>query len=86
MVKVVINKCYGGFGFSQEANDLYESRAGKALCLWMTARHDPTLVKVVEELGERANGCHSDLRIVEVVSADRYHIEEYDGWEDVFEF
>jgi hypothetical protein len=86
MVKVVINKCYGGFRLSQEANDLYESRAGKALCLWTTDRHDPILVGVVEELGRQANACHSDLRIVEVVSADKYHIDECDGWEDVVEF
>ena len=44
-------------------------------------RHDPILVQVVEELGERANGPHADLRITEVDGP--YRIDEYDGAESV---
>lgn len=44
-------------------------------------RHDPRLVQVVEELGERANGDHANLRITEVDG--RYRIDEYDGNESV---
>lgn len=43
-------------------------------------RHDPILVKVVEELGEKANGYCSDLIVVEIDS-NKYRVEEYDGRE-----
>lgn len=44
-------------------------------------RHDPALVQVVEELGEKASGRYSKLRIAEVSGA--YRITEYDGYECV---
>lgn len=44
-------------------------------------RHHPILVQVVEELGERANGCHADLQIA--VVNEPYRIDEYDGCESV---
>ena len=59
------------------------------------SRHDPILVQVVEELGEKANGNYADLQIEEVEGL--YLINEYDGmervmtpsdykWEDANEF
>ncbi len=42
-------------------------------------RHDPLLVRVVEELGERANGECADLQIQEV--SGLYVVQEYDGKE-----
>lgn len=45
------------------------------------SRHDPILVQVVEELGEKANGEYSKLAIEEV--SGPYRIEEYDGYESV---
>lgn len=44
-------------------------------------RHDPVLVQVVEELGDKANGEYAKLRIAEVSGA--YRIDEYDGNESV---
>lgn len=83
MIKVVINTCYGGFGLSKEAEELYESRTGEFFSDYDTPRHDPTLVKLVEELGPSAAGASfSDLTIVEV-EGDRYYIKEYDGYESV---
>lgn len=46
------------------------------------SRHDPVLVKVVEILGDKANGRCAKLRVYETES-DRYIIEEYDGNESV---
>lgn len=43
------------------------------------------LVQVVEELGEKASGKFSDLRIVEVPDGVQWQIEEYDGNEHVAE-
>ncbi len=46
-------------------------------------RHNPILVQVVEELGEKANGSCARLAIEEVDGP--YRIEEYDGFETVKE-
>lgn len=45
------------------------------------SRHDPILVQVVEELGEKANGDYAKLAIAEV--SGQYYIDEYDGSESV---
>ena len=47
-----------------------------------TSRHDPRLIKTVEELGEEANTDYSELRIAEIDS-DVYIIREYDGLERI---
>lgn len=44
-------------------------------------RHDPVLVQVVEELGDKANGQYAKLAIKEV--SGPYRITEYDGYETV---
>lgn len=44
-------------------------------------RNDPVLVQVVEELGDKASGKYSKLRVVEVDGL--YKINEYDGYESV---
>ena len=49
------------------------------------ARDDPYLVAVVEELGERANGRHASLKIVEIPADVNWEIDEYDGNETVAE-
>ena len=48
------------------------------------ARHDPELVKTVEDLGSEANGSSALLKIKEI-KGDRYVINEYDGCERVVE-
>ena len=49
------------------------------------ARDDPYLVQVVEELGERANGRHAQLKVVEIPADVDWEIDEYDGDEWVAE-
>lgn len=44
-------------------------------------RNDPVLVQVVEELGDKASGKYSKLRVVEVDGL--YKIDEYDGYESI---
>lgn len=48
-------------------------------------RNDPLLVQVVEELGEKANGSHATLKIVEIPDGTDFTIEEYDGNEHIAE-
>lgn len=95
MVKIVINACFGGFSLSIEALKLYGQRTGKKMLVdtdesskyaihcdaYNIPRHDPDLVAVVEELGDKAAGSrHAKLEVVEV-ETDRYIITEYDGGE-----
>lgn len=48
-------------------------------------RSNPNLVKVVEELGEKANGRYADLIVVEIPDGIEYEIDEYDGQETIRE-
>lgn len=140
-MKVVINRCFGGFGLSDAAYekliewgvpvrkyvqetrdpvtnlyvrqpgnegevifdneltppgesdivDIYWKYKGKVASrrYWQTwldsARTHPLLIRVVEELGEAADGPHAQLAIVEVPDGAEWHIHDYDGREHVAE-
>ena len=95
MNKIVINVCYGGFSLSRKACQVLADQgvecAAVALDLCKdegffhyrpeVARHDPRLVKVVEDMGERANGSCADLRVIDLGETRAYRIHEYDGKE-----
>ena len=76
-MKFVINKCFGGYGFSQDFLDKY----GEELAV--LKRNNPKLVSAVEEFGEdKASDYYADLRIVEIPDDyTDYYINEYDGAE-----
>lgn len=46
-------------------------------------RTDPALIKTIEDLGSKADGDYSRLKIREVPAGSRYRIDEYDGLETV---
>jgi hypothetical protein len=48
-------------------------------------RDDPELVKVVEELGDAANGRFAQLEVVEIPADVDWFIDEYDGSESIHE-
>lgn len=52
-------------------------------CLYLKDEHreDPILIEVVEELGEKASGRFSNLKVVEIPDDLEYVIDEYDGIE-----
>lgn len=86
MTKVVYNNCFGGFGLSKKAQELYRDFSGKDFVEFECPRHDPNLVMVVEQLGELANDefGYSKLKIAEI-EGNKYLIKEYDGNEKVIE-
>lgn len=141
-MKIVINKCYGGFGLSNAAEDaligkcshielvepieyyggpgsqFYEANKdrfgpdhwreayerdlenskephtitrfhdGKVICdshCDDANRTCPELVKVVEAMGQAANGQFAKLRVVEIPDSAEYEISEYDGIESIHE-
>lgn len=133
-MKIILNKCYGGFNVSDEAHELYAKKKGITLYRyydiyeryiltktkrkdsglftyyftkdygewvketemddndWETYFHlndehrtDPTLIEVVEELGEKASGNYSKLKVVEIPDGMDYVIDDYDGFETLHE-
>lgn len=48
-------------------------------------RADLDLVEVVDRLGDKANGLHAQLKVVEIPDGIDWEIDEYDGWETVEE-
>ena len=131
-MKVVINRCFGGFGLSSEAmkRAIAEGAAGikvfsekeylggssraargevfkdigdgyqvgwikdvlfKDGKVYSHRDHDsiiracPILVRIVEELGDAANGECAELAIVEIPNDVDWEISEYDGNEHIAE-
>lgn len=87
---VVINKDFGGFGLSEEAETRYKSMAGisdKDEDWWYVdiERDDPYLVQIVREMGAEANGTYANLKIVEIPGDVDWEIAEYDGQEWIAE-
>lgn len=80
-MKVVINKCYGGFGLSKAGMEFMGLEwDGYGHCSELS-REDPRLIECVEKLGTKANGGFASLTIVEIPDDVEYTIEEYVGIE-----
>lgn len=48
-------------------------------------RDDPFLVQVVEELGDKADGTHASLKIIDIPEGISWHLDYYDGIETIHE-
>ena len=87
-MKVVINKCYGGFGLSEKAYKylgLKWDGYGYGYSHDYEKRTDKKLIKCVEELGKEASGALANLVIVEIPDDIEWKIDEYDGIETIHE-
>ena len=85
-MKIVINTCYGGFGLSEKAFEIYKNLSGNQIDYSRDIeRTDKDLVKVVEQLGVEAHGQSARLKVIEIPDDVEYYIEEYDGNEHVAE-
>lgn len=95
-MKVVVNRCYGGFGLSEALyeelgipwdgygfipfDDLPPSRSHPDL------RTDPRLIAAIEKIGEEAaSGDLSSLEIVEIPDGTDFYIDDHDGIEMIHE-
>jgi hypothetical protein len=90
LVGIIYNATYGGFGYSQQALDLYTQRSGRTIIEdeWSTIdpkRNDPLMVQIVKELGKKAGGQYARLKVVYVrpEHVNFIHIHEYDGLESI---
>lgn len=86
-MKVILNKCYGGFNLSKKAHKLYADKRDltpekrRELYLDESYRDDPILIEIVEELGDEANGMCADLVVVDIPDDMDYVVDDYDGIE-----
>lgn len=99
MNKIVINRCYGGFGISRKAAErllelgFKDSQLEKELnnekyysynsYYPEIPRHHPLLVQVVEELGTRKASGSGAELEVIEIEGNLYNIDEYDGYESI---
>lgn len=75
-MKIVLNKCYGGFSLSEIAIE----KLGLSDEYPIINRGDAILLDLVEK--DVASGPHSKLRVVEIPDdATDWEIDEYDGFE-----
>lgn len=85
-MKIVINRCYGGFGLSKEAFNKYKSLVDEAPDYDGNIKRDcPVLIELVEQMGTNANDRFSELKVVEIPDGTDWIIEEYDGLEWISE-
>lgn len=92
-MKVVINRCFGGFSLSKEAYEYLGLKWDEYGYLYNTKyeikddkdRANLDLVHCVEELGEKANGWFANLKVVDVPDDIKWYIDNYDGSESVCE-
>lgn len=101
VTRIVINRCFGGFGLSDSAMMEIADRKGWTLVQKGRSnyfkspedeiadsdipRDDPDLVATVETLGEPSWGPYAELQIVEIPDDVEWTIEEYDGREWIAE-
>lgn len=84
-MKVVLNKCYGGFCLSQAAYKFLGLEWDGFGFAYGDKRTDKNLVECVETLGSIANGKYSNLRVVEIPDYIEWAIENYYGIETIHE-
>ena len=90
-MKIVLNKCYGGFGISNEFGvdvlglKLEDTGYFKYLSGIKDEeiRVDPRVIKAIEE-GQNIDGPHAHLEVVEIPDGAHYVIDEYDGIETLY--
>lgn len=78
-MKIVLNKCFGGYSVSQACADaLGESSR------YMVDREDPRLIEMVERDSKWASGTSAKLAVVELPdNTTDWEMDEYDGIESI---
>lgn len=95
-MKVVINRCYGGFSVSRKvyrylkiewdgSGFISNEDLGIKSENYYAYRTDKRLVEAVEKIGKKSNGDVAKLKIVEIPDNIEWEIEEYDGLEWIAE-
>lgn len=88
-IEVLFNNCYGGWGISGKARELYKLRktnnSNNNNNNYLSKRSDPVLIQIYNELGDEFDGKYSKTSIAKIPKKyeNYYSISEYDGLETV---
>jgi len=84
-MKVLINDCWGGFGFSTKFEDHINSITDSLINKHeLSARHNQFLVEEAIKFGlDKASGICAELIVVDIPDGCEYNIHEYDGMESI---
>lgn len=82
-MKFLVNRCYGGFGFSEGFKKAYPEFFDAYG--WCNIRSNQKLIAAVERYGiEEASGRYAKLEVTEIPEdATDYYVSDYDGMETV---
>ena len=86
-MKVVINRCFGGFSLSEKAYEFLGLEWDDYGYKYNDhdLRTDAKLVECVEALGDEADGIFVELKVVEIPDDVEWKINYYDGLETIHE-
>lgn len=79
-----ITKDLGDY-FTEKDTDKEEDFDNNYFNIGKKDRTDETLISVVEDLGDKANGTYAKLKVVEIPDDVNYYIDDYDGLESIHE-
>lgn len=81
-MKIVLNKCFGGFSLSDYAADLLDVNPH---CDPEEIRYDVQLIAYLEAFGtNRISGKYAELKVIEIPdNYTDYEIDDYDGIERI---
>jgi hypothetical protein len=85
-MKVLLNKCYGGYSFSEEfvKHLIYNDIVPDYTNYHNLQRHDQRVVEEAIKFGlDNASGMCASLEVREVPDGANYSISEYDGMESI---
>ena len=84
-IEVLYNRCYGGWGMSDKAKELYTLRKTKDSTDYLRTRSNPTLIQIYNELGADFDSKYSKTKTEKIPKKyeNYYYITEYDGLETV---
>ena len=85
-MKVLLNKCYGGYSFSEEfvKHLIFNDIVSNYTNYHNLQRHDQRVIEEAIKFGlDNASGMCASLEVREVPDGANYSISEYDGMESI---
>lgn len=86
-MKVLINSCFGGFGFSDEFIKTYHDQTGCLVNSYdVNFRTANDVIELFEKMGsEWSSDDFAEIKLVEIPDDVEWHISDYDGVETIHE-
>lgn len=98
IMKIIVNKSFGGFNFSEEAQQMICKLKGLNYDKMdfetrnnifddyenESIRTDKDAISIVEQLGAKASIEVSKMTVIEIPDDSHYLIDDYDGYETVY--